>query len=383
TAGLEPQLTAAAVAVAPRRPAEEAIVFGAGAGRLVRVQPRGCEVEVTPLGAAPERATLAAYAPATGQAVFNAERPDGTRLWTGDAAAARRDERMRLNRHFGEVAVARRTLVEYRGGDGDPLTAQIVHPAGYVPGRRYPTVVWIYPNTEQPEIADTLAFQPGNFLWWQPELLAARGYAVVIPTFSLSPADQPRDMYFEVAKDVLPAVEAAVQAGVADPERVGVFGESFGGWAVYALITQTDRFRAAVATLGPSNLLARYGVFDARDRYSNRLREYDWPGSLEGEYFYNFHQPPWVDRARYERNSPVMYLERVHTPVLIAQGDMDSVPLTEGEQVFTHLYRMGRRARFVRYWGEAHDFGSPANIRHLWNEVGAWFDAHLRDAPAR
>jgi dipeptidyl aminopeptidase/acylaminoacyl peptidase len=43
--------------------------------------------------------------------------------------------------------------------------------------------------------------------------------------------------------------------------------------------------------------------------------------------------------------------------------------------VFTQLYRMGKRARFVRYWGEAHNCGSPASIRHLWNEVGAWFDA--------
>lgn len=382
TAGFEPQLGGPAVPVAPRRPAEEPIVLSA-AGGLVRAQPRGCEVEMTPLGAAPERATLAAYASATGQAVFTADRRDGSWLWTGDAAEARRDERMRLNRHLAEVRAARRTLVPYRGGDGDALTAQIVHPAGYVAGQRYPTVVWVYPNTEQPEVSDTLAFSPGNFLWWQPELLAARGYAVVIPTFSLPGKDQPRDMYFEVAKDVLPAVEAAVQAGVADPDRIGVFGESFGGWAVYALITQTDRFRAAVATLARSNLLASYGVFDARDRYTANLREMDWPGSLEGEYYYNFHQPPWVDRARYERNSPVMYLERVSTPVLIAQGDMDSVPLTEGEQVFTQLYRMGKRARFVRYWGEAHDFGSPANIRHLWNEVGAWFDTHLRDAPAR
>lgn len=383
TVALEPRLAALAVPVAARRPAGEAIVFRTADGGLVRVQPRGCDVEATPLGAAPERATLAAYAPATGQAVFTADRRDGSWLWTGGAADARRDERMRLNRQFAEIAVARRTLVAYRGGDGDTLTAQIVHPAGYVAGRRYPTVVWVYPNTEPPEIADTLAFAPGNFLWWQPELLAARGYAVVIPTFSLPPADQPRDMYFEVAKDVLPAVDAAVRAGVADPERVGVFGESFGGWAVYALITQTDRFRAAVATLARSNLLASYGVFDARDRYSASLREMDWPGTLEDANYYNFHQPPWVDRARYERNSPLTYLERVNTPVLIAQGDMDSVPLTEGEQVFTQLFRMGKRARFVRYWGEAHDFGSPANIRHLWNEVGAWFDAHLRDAPAR
>lgn len=383
TAAFEPQLSAAAVGVAARRPADGAMVFRAADGALVRVQPRGCEAEVTPMGAAPARASLAAYAPASGQAVFTAERADGTWLWTGDAAQARRDERMRLNRHFAQVAVARRTLIEYHGADGEPLSAQVVHPAGYQPGRKYPTVLWIYPNTERPEIADTLAFAPGNFLWWQPELLAARGYAVVIPTFSLPPADQPRDMYFEVFRDVPPAVDAAVRAGIADPDRVGVFGESFGGWAVYALITQTNHFRAAVATLARSNLLASYGTFDARDRYGTSLREYDWPTSLEEEHIYNFHQPPWVDRERYERNSPLLYLERVNTPLLIAQGDMDSVPLTEGEQVFTQLYRMGKRARFVRYWGEAHDFSSPANIRHLWDEVGAWFDAHLRDAPAR
>jgi dipeptidyl aminopeptidase/acylaminoacyl peptidase len=190
-------------------------------------------------------------------------------------------------------------------------------------------------------------------------------------------------MYAEVFKDVLPAVEAAVQAGVADPGRVGVFGESFGGWAVYALITQTGRFRAAAATLARSNLLAAYGTFDARDRYGADLREYGWPASLESEYYYNFHQPPWVDRARYERNSPVHYLEHVTTPLLIAQGDMDSVALQEGEQVFTQLYRMGKRVRFIRYWGEAHDFMSPANIRHLWDEIGAWFDTHLRDAQPR
>ena len=383
TGAFDPQIAAPAVAVAPRRAAEEAMVFRTADGRLARVQPRGCEVEVAPMEPAPDGASLAAFAPASGQAVLTGDRPDGTRLWTGGGADGRWSERMRLNAHFAQVAVARRTLVEYRGGDGDVLAAQIVHPAGYQPGRRYPTVVWVYPNTERAEIADTLAFRPGSFLWWQPELLAARGYAVVIPTFSLPAADQPRDMYSEVLKDVLPAVDVAVQAGVADPERVGVFGESFGGWAVYALITQTDRFRAAVATLGRGNLLASYGTFDARDRYGTRLREMGWPESFESEYYYNFHQPPWVDGARYARNSPIHHLDRVTTPVLIAQGDMDSVPLQEGEQVFTQLYRMGKRARFVRYWGEAHDFMSPANIRHLWSEIGAWFDAHLRDAPAR
>ncbi len=63
--------------------------------------------------------------------------------------------------------------------------------------------------------------------------------------------------------------------------------------------------------------------------------------------------------------------------MLIIQGDMDYVPLQQGEQFFGALYRQGRRARFVRYWGEGHVFQSPANIRDMWEQIYAWFDEFL------
>lgn len=67
----------------------------------------------------------------------------------------------------------------------------------------------------------------------------------------------------------------------------------------------------------------------------------------------------------------------MQTPLLIIQGDMDYVPLAQGEQFFSALYRQGKRARFVRYWGEGHILQSPANIQDMWQRIYGWFDEFL------
>ena len=84
--------------------------------------------------------------------------------------------------------------------------------------------------------------------------------------------------------------------------------------------------------------------------------------------------PPWRDLGRYLRNSPVFFVDRVQTPLLIVQGDLDYVALQQGEEFFMSLFRQGKRARFVRYWGEGHVLESPANIHDLWRQVFAWFE---------
>jgi dipeptidyl aminopeptidase/acylaminoacyl peptidase len=84
--------------------------------------------------------------------------------------------------------------------------------------------------------------------------------------------------------------------------------------------------------------------------------------------------PPWKDLGRYIRNSPITYVYRVQTPLMIIQGDMDYVAMQQGEEFFTSLYRQGKRAKFVRYWGEGHVLESPANIRDMWSQIFNWFD---------
>ena len=84
--------------------------------------------------------------------------------------------------------------------------------------------------------------------------------------------------------------------------------------------------------------------------------------------------PPWKDLDRYLRNSPIFYVDRVRTPLMIIQGDLDYVAMQQGEEFFMSLYRQGKRAEFVRYWGEGHVIESPANIRDMWTRIFAWFD---------
>jgi dipeptidyl aminopeptidase/acylaminoacyl peptidase len=91
--------------------------------------------------------------------------------------------------------------------------------------------------------------------------------------------------------------------------------------------------------------------------------------------------PVWDAAAKYVRNSPITYADRIDTPLMIVQGDMDFVPMQDGEAMFTRLWRMGKRVEFVRYWGEGHAFSSPANIRDEWRRQLAWFATFLKAHP--
>jgi Prolyl oligopeptidase family/TonB-dependent Receptor Plug Domain len=83
--------------------------------------------------------------------------------------------------------------------------------------------------------------------------------------------------------------------------------------------------------------------------------------------------PPYADFDRYLRNSPIFRVEQVDTPLLMLHGDLDYVPIEQAEEFFTLLGRQGKRARFVRYWGEGHVLQSPANFEDFWQRVFVWF----------
>jgi dipeptidyl aminopeptidase/acylaminoacyl peptidase len=91
----------------------------------------------------------------------------------------------------------------------------------------------------------------------------------------LKPEAEPSDPGMELTNGVLPALDKAIEMGIADPDRLGLIGHSFGGYGAYGLITQTDRFRAAVALAGIADLVSVYGRFDARFR-STRTRRSTW-----------------------------------------------------------------------------------------------------------
>ncbi len=267
----------------------------------------------------------------------------------------------------------------YTGQAGEHLTAWILLPPQYVPTHRYPAVVWVYAGSvmsaaHTPYLASLNLVHALNL-----QLLAAQGYAVIFPSMPLPPFGVPSDPYTRLTDGVLPAVTRAVQLGYVDTHRIAVMGQSYGGFSTYGLIEQTSRFKAAIALAGISDWTSLYGTFDARQRYRDNVNEADeFSEELMEDGQGNFGAPPWVDPARYERNSPLTYAAAVHTPLLIVQGDLDYVSITQGEEFFTALYRQGKRAEFVRYWGEDHVLRSEANIADCWRRIGAWLREFLR-----
>jgi dipeptidyl aminopeptidase/acylaminoacyl peptidase len=128
---------------------------------------------------------------------------------------------------------------------------------------------------------------------------------------------------------------------------------------------------------GHPDLLSLHAQLYPGERMNNRAHEGLATVMFTEETPMNLGGPPWRDLWRYLRNTPLAYLDRIRTPLLIVHGDMDGAPIQQGEEAFMGLYRLGRRAKFVRYWGEGHVISSTVNVRHLWSQIFDWLDTNL------
>lgn len=310
---------------------------------------------------------------------FTDDTPEGLFLWVTDARGGRPVKGLALNEHVAQIAQGRRMLFSYRGAEGDSLLGLAVLPPNYDSRKRYPLVVWAYGGFV---VRDTMNVRLGkNYAGtFNMEVLAGRGYVVLFPSMPLAFGVK-SNVWSDMPKGVMAAVDKLIELGIADPERLAVMGHSFGGYSTYAIVTQTNRFKAAVAMSGHPDLVSLYGQFLPSERYSDRAHEGLVTASISEYGPFNMGGSLWSDVGHYMRNSPVFYLDRVQTPLMIVHGDMDGAPIQQGEEAFMALYRLGKRARFIRYWGEGHVVASPVNVRHLWTQIFDWLDRHLSHAP--
>jgi len=323
-------------------------------------------------------AALVAFEPRSGAAIYSAADRDGAFIWRQassgtDASGDGVDELMAANTFLRSVAEGEFKPIEYVSLNGEPLKAWLILPVGYQPGKRYPLLTWVYAGSVAGPVPPSYQ-SIGQLGSLSMQIPAANGYVVLMPSMPLKREGKTDDPMLELPNGVLPAVDKVVELGIADPQRLFLMGQSFGGFSTYGLVTQTQRFKAAVSLAGLSNLISLYGQFDARVRYTDHPQEHLFQAALMESAQVRMGGPPWRDLGRYIRNSPVFFVDRVQTPLMIIQGDMDYVALQQGEEFFMSLYRQGKRAQFVRYWGEGHVLSSPANIKDMWQRVFAWFD---------
>ncbi|UCE43009.1 MAG: prolyl oligopeptidase family serine peptidase [Candidatus Aminicenantes bacterium] len=209
-----------------------------------------------------------------------------------------------LNPHLRQIPRGKKTLFSYRNLDGQELKGALLYPPGYEEGKRYPLVVNVYAGSMVTALERTfpLFFNTVSCL---SQLLSQCGYVVMQPSIPLSPDGNKGSPLKEIPDSVLPAVDKVVEMGIADPESIGVIGQSYGGYAVHVLITQTRRFKAAVSLAGLSDLISNYGIFDARSRYSYGGSSFFSSRSEGGQG--RMGVPIWEDRLQWIENSPIYY----------------------------------------------------------------------------
>jgi dipeptidyl aminopeptidase/acylaminoacyl peptidase len=187
---------------------------------------------------------------------------------------------------------------------------------------------------------------------------------------------------------ILLAVDAAAAspetAAAFDPDRVALLGHSYGGYTTMAAITQSNRFRAAVAISGISNLITNWEYQPSLQRLAPEegLR-FNWSTGYTESSQGGMGVPPWSDPDRYIRNSPVFAADKIVTPLLLLHGDQDVVDLAQSEAMFSALFRQSKDAQLVTYWGEGHAIMSPGNVRDMYTRIFDFLDARLALRPDR
>ncbi|KMO44982.1 hypothetical protein VQ03_00155 [Methylobacterium tarhaniae] len=328
----------------------------------------------------PEGARLVATHEATGRIAYLVEDQEGSRIGIATRDGAPDEWVFETNTHLRRVRVG--TIQDLDGASVDSArpTTRLLLPPGHEDGVPRPAVVWVYPGaTPGPIVRRPFKLNDASPL--NLHLLAALGYVVIQPSMTIPEGEEPLDLLSLLAPAAEAAIEAAVSAGYVNRERVHVMGQSFGGYAVMGLLATTQAFRSGIAMAGFCDLFSFYGAGDPRFRYGDP-QHLLFSAAWSPEQGIRLGSPPWIDPERYVRNSPLLAADRIRAPLLITQGDQDYVPMGQGEEMFSALRKLGRRTRFVRYWGEGHVLSSPANIAHLWEQIQEWLaDVDLTTTP--
>jgi dipeptidyl aminopeptidase/acylaminoacyl peptidase len=268
-------------------------------------------------------------------------------------------------------------MIEHLGSDGRLLKDWLYLPPNAPPGAIYPLVVLGYPTAVwdvQPRGGRPGAEQVDD----NEQLLAAQGFAVLAPSLPRRGADFTDGM----SPSVLEAVDRASRVPGVDARRVGYWGHSGGGMLGFKLATETKRFSAIIAAAGLSDLVSWRGEMRPSDRIGP-----DWDFALHGadEWTENgqggLHATPYTDLGHYIQASPIFSADKITTPMLIVQGDNDSRPFEQSEEMFSALYRLKKDAVFMDFLGEDHCFGSPANIRRYINTGVRFLKRELAPRP--
>jgi dipeptidyl aminopeptidase/acylaminoacyl peptidase len=247
-------------------------------------------------------------------------------------------------------------LISYLDVDGTRSYGVVYYPVDYEPGKKYPTVFNIYEQFFDDTFQGTI------------NVLTNNGYAVVQPSVNLEQGF-PGEAW---VKGVTAAANKLIEMGVADPERLGVQGTSYGGYATNLLITQTNRFKAAINISGKVNMVSFY-----TDSPRLGVRNIHAPEKSQDRIGATLWQQP----QKYIAHSAIMFADRIKTPLLLMTGEQDhNVPARQAMEMYYALRRLGKEVAWVSYTNGGH--GMPTStveeVKDYHQRILDWYNDHLK-----
>ncbi|MBN1990816.1 MAG: S9 family peptidase [Bacteroidales bacterium] len=250
----------------------------------------------------------------------------------------------------------------------DTIQGLLYKPENYSSNKKYPMMVYFY-ERHTDDLNRHHVPAPGRSVIC-PTFYTSNGYLVFMPDIKYTEGLPGRGAYDAIISGTM----AMVNRGFADVQRIGVQGQSWGGYQIAYLVTQTDLFKAASAGAPVTNMTSAYGGIRWGSGLS-RMFQYERTQSRIGASL-------WERPLHYIENSPLFFAPRVNTPLLIRHDDADeAVPWYQGIEYFLALRRLNKQVWMVNYNDDAHNLVRRANRVDWTIRMQQFFDYYLKDTP--
>jgi len=259
-------------------------------------------------------------------------------------------------------------MVYYLDSAGEKLKSALIYPAGFDPSKKYPMIVYIYEsmsnlvnNYQNPSLKSTIGFNISNY--------SLNGYFVLLPDIIYKKGNPG----ISALESVKSAVNAILEKGFVNRNRIGLYGHSFGGYEANFIISQTGLFAAAVSGAGISDIIGYYFNISKNGIAQSEMWRFESQQYRMGNSLFE-------EKENYLKNNPLLNTNKVNTPLLLWSGKEDRVvPYTQSMSYYLALRRMKKPTIMLIYPKEDHNLKKQDNQADLSRRMMEWFNYFLKD----